>query len=125
MSVIRPATILVVEDEAAVRKLIREVLREEGYQVLEADNGEQAISIFRAHDPPVDLAIIDIGLPGMGGLDVASVLDLTSGTVKVLYMSGMGGAVSVESLASGAPGLLLRKPFSPDQLLDRVRRLLG
>lgn len=117
-------TILIVEDEPQIRRMIRAVLRAEGFNVIEAGNAEQAIELSRCHTAPIDLAVIDVVMPGMGGLDLASWFDPERPGMKVLYISGMASTVAVESLATGAPALLLRKPFSRTQLLERVGQLL-
>jgi two-component system, cell cycle sensor histidine kinase and response regulator CckA len=117
-------TILVVEDEPQVRRMIRLVLRAEGFNVIEAGNAAQAIELSRCHAAPIDLAVIDVVMPGMCGLDLASWFDPERPGMKVLYISGMASTVAVESLATGAPALLLRKPFSRTQLLERVGQLL-
>ena len=118
-------TILVAEDDPQVRRLIRAILRDHGFSVLEAGSAEQAIALSHCHPAPIHLAIIDVVMPGMGGLDLASFLDPERPTMKVLYISGMAATVAVESLASGAPALLLRKPFSAAELIDRVNQLIG
>src|SRR5262245_8059109 len=121
----RPATILVVEDEPAIRRMIRAVLQRAGFTVLEAANGSQALLVCRSHPAPIDLAVTYIVMPGMGGLDLASELDSMSCATKILYISGMETSVAVTSLTSSAPDLMLTKPFSPEELLERVHRLLA
>ena len=118
-------TILVVEDEPQVRMMIRVVLRAEGFEVLEAASGAEAIQLSRNHTAPIDLAVIDVVMPGMGGMDLANWFDPERPGMKVLYISGMSSTVAVESLATGAPSLLLRKPFTRSQLLQRVKDLLS
>jgi len=104
--------------------MMRSVLRQNGFNVVEAGNGEQALALSRCHAAEIDLAVIDVVMPVMGGLDLASELDPQRPAMKVLYISGMASTVAVESLASSAPELLLRKPFTPAEFLARVRRLL-
>ncbi len=118
------ATILVVEDEPAVRRMIRAVLQRAGFTVLEASNGSQALVVCRSYPAAIDLTVIDIVMPGMGGLDLASELDSMARPTKILYISGMDTSVAVTSLASSAPDLMLKKPFSPEELVERVNRLL-
>jgi DNA-binding response OmpR family regulator len=115
----------VVEDDAAVRRLVRAMLRANGYQVLEASNGNQALALFRARGSNIDLAVIDIKMPGMCGLDLAGLLDPQRTVLPILYISGMARSVAVESIARSSPEQMLPKPFSEEQLLDRVRGLLA
>jgi two-component system KDP operon response regulator KdpE len=117
-------TVLIVEDEAPVRRFIRAALRNGGYQVLEAATGEQALELARCC-PAIELAVIDLLMPGMGGMELATELDAPPYPApKVLYISGMQGSLAVDCLESGAPGKFLRKPFSANELLKRVRGLL-
>lgn len=120
----RKPTILVVEDDPQVRKMVRAILRTNGFQVLEAGSAHQALALSRCHQAEIELAVIDVVMPGMGGLDLATSLDPERPNMKILYISGMASTVAVESLATSAPSLLLRKPFSPAQLLERVHSLL-
>jgi two-component system, cell cycle sensor histidine kinase and response regulator CckA len=117
-------TILLVEDEAPIRRMIRSVLRKEGFTVLEAASGDQAIIVSRTHADTIDLAVIDIGMPGMGGMDVANHLFSQRPTMKVLYMSGMVDSVAVAGLVKGAPSLIVQKPFTGAELLGRVLLIL-
>lgn len=83
----KPATILIIEDQSSVRTLVRQVLEDAGYQVCEAANGREGLEQFRAQ--PVDLVITDLEMPEMNGLDV--ILELTREflDVKVIAMSGV------------------------------------
>jgi CheY-like chemotaxis protein len=113
-------TILVVEDEPQVRRLIGALLRRNGFSVIEAGGGHQALAASRDYPGVIHLALIDVGMPGMGGLDVAN--DLLPGRpdMKVLYISGMVNSVAVNSLSEQAPHLVVRKPFSSKELLRRI-----
>jgi DNA-binding response OmpR family regulator len=104
--------------------MIRAVLESAAFRVLEAPSGQAALALAQHHGPTIDLAIIDLMMPGMGGLDVASSLAEGQPGLKVLYISGAVGSVAVHSLVSSAPRLILQKPFTPDQLMDRVRSVL-
>jgi len=116
--------ILVVEDDIQLRQLTVEVLRGAGYAVLEADNGERALELIARDPGPIDLILTDIVMPRMNGRVLAEQV-LSSGKCgAVLYMSGYAGEGSahVEAIPADAP--LLVKPFTPEQLLERVRRML-
>jgi signal transduction histidine kinase len=117
-------TILLVEDEDAVRGLLHEVLAESGYKVLEASSGAEALRVSRAHGGPVDLLLADVVMPGMGGREVATVLTAERPGLRVLFASGY----TAEAIARHGvlePGTdLIHKPFTPDALLRRVRERL-
>jgi PAS domain S-box-containing protein len=114
-------TILVVEDQEGLRTLMCEILRRNGYTVLPAENGNQALQLAAQHHQPIELMITDLIMPQMGGREVAAGLPLTHPESKVLYMSGY-----VEDLNDLlAPGrAFIDKPFSPDALLRKVREIL-
>jgi two-component system cell cycle sensor histidine kinase/response regulator CckA len=118
-------TILLVEDEAAVRALIRNVFQRHGYQVLEADSGRTALAVWREHHQKIDLLLTDLVMPdGLTGLMLAEQLQRERPTLKVIFSSGY----SPESVANGfrlAPGnRFLQKPFNPQKLLQAVRDCL-
>jgi PAS domain S-box-containing protein len=123
----RPATgsetILVVEDEDAVRALIRGLLTGRGYQVIEATNGEEALEVA-AKAGRIDLLLTDVIMPRMGGRETAERLAERRPGLRVLYMSGYSADVlSKEGFLE--PGIaLLPKPFRPDALLEKVRKVL-
>jgi PAS domain S-box-containing protein len=117
-------TILLVEDEDAVRALARKVLERSGYTVLEAANGWEALEICERSDSPIHILVSDVVMPGIGGRDLAErVVRLRPGT-RVLFMSGYA---EDEVLRRGAlhDGIaFLPKPFSPAALVRRVREVL-
>jgi len=117
-------TILVVEDEDGVRSLVCTVLKEQGYRIMEAHNGAEALMICRELEKPVDLVITDVVMPTMGGdVLIKSVREIWPG-IKVLYMSGYtAGKLSDTSIPeSGDP--FLQKPFGLAELLFSVRGAL-
>jgi len=116
------ASILVVEDETAVRNLVKKILEKGGYAVTEAKSGEEAIEICRAHDEGFDLIVTDIVLTGIRGSEVADSVRDSFPKVRVIYMSGYadkGNDPQQESLP------ILQKPFSATQLLAQVKRSLA
>jgi CheY-like chemotaxis protein len=118
-------TILVVEDEPPLRELMQEILEEAGYTVLTAVDGEQGLSVARAHKGPLDLLLTDVVMPRMSGREIAARLRLERPGVAVLYMSGYTDDTVVHHgvLESGAA--FLQKPISPEALLRKVREVLG
>ena len=120
------ATILVVEDEPAVREIAVEILAELGYRVLEAAEGDEALRIFGAHAAEIDLLLTDVVLPGkMKGRDVAERITSMRPEVKVLFMSGYteNSIVHQGRLDDGVN--LIGKPFRREQLARKVADLLG
>jgi two-component system cell cycle sensor histidine kinase/response regulator CckA len=116
-------TILVVEDEAAVRKLLCSTLRKAGYTILEAPNGSAALGICEMYQGSIHLVISDVIMPGMSGPELAGSLGSLRPEAKVLYISGYN-----RTLTPGAgqrPGPLLAKPFTPHALASKVREVLN
>jgi PAS domain S-box-containing protein len=117
-------TVLVVEDEDAVRNQAVLVLRSYGYTVLDAAYGHAALDISRSHQEPIDLLLTDVIMPGMNGRELAELLQPERPDMRVLYTSGYTGdaiahhGVQAESMA------FLPKPFAPEDLLHKVRDVL-
>lgn len=117
--------ILVVEDNGALRRLMMRILDGSGYSVLEASSGAQGIELFRQHSPTVDLAIVDMVMPGMSGLDVAAEIERHQPGMNILYISGFASSVAMESIGQRSPDRVLIKPFDAAQLIERVTTLLN
>jgi CheY-like chemotaxis protein len=117
-------TILLVEDAARVREVVREILEMTGYQILEARHGAEALEISQRHDGPIQLMVTDVVMPQMSGRELAQRLATLRPDLKVLYMSGYTDDAIVRHgvLASGIA--FLSKPFTPDALALKVRELL-
>jgi len=118
-------TILVVEDETTVRELARELLELNGYTVLEATHGQEALRICRTHDGPIHLMLTDVVMPHMNGHELAETLAPLRPGMKILYMSGYGEDSGVVRPILQSKTSFLRKPFTPDALAEKVRALLG
>ena len=118
-------TILVLEDEARVRKLICEVLAARGYRVLEAVRGEEAIRLAREHKGRIHLLLADVVMPEMSGPQTLQRIRARYPHIKVLFMSGYTDEAMVHHgiLESGAP--FLQKPFVPETLARKVREVLA
>ncbi|HET8833674.1 MAG TPA: ATP-binding protein [Gemmatimonadales bacterium] len=118
-------TVLVVEDEEAVRHLVCRVLRAKGYRVLEAPNAESALLVAGSTPAPIDLLVTDMVMPGMGGSTLAAELVAVRPAMRVLFITGYAPeAVERRGRLPDASGLL-EKPFSADQLARRVREILA
>jgi DNA-binding response OmpR family regulator len=118
-------TVLVVEDDASVRRLLVHLLTSGGFEVLATGAAAEGLLLVRERRGALDLAILDIVMPGMSGLDLASDLDREYPGLQILYISGYVGSVAAEVLARRTPDRVLLKPFTEQELLDRVRMLLG
>ena len=117
-------TILVVEDEATVRELARELLQLSGYTVLEAKHGQEALRICRNYDGPIHLMLTDVVMPRMNGHELAETLAPLRPGMKVLYMSGYTEDAGVMREILDSDTVFLQKPFTPAALTDKVRALL-
>jgi CheY-like chemotaxis protein len=117
-------TVLLVEDEQALRKFARLALESHGYQVKEAGNGTEAIRLAGHHDGSIHLLVTDVVMPGMGGRDLAEVIRSQFPTVRVLYMSGYTDDAIVRHGIVEATDAFLQKPFTPQGLVRKVRATL-
>ena len=111
-------TILVVEDRAALRELVRETLESCGYTVMEAGNGQEGLEICERHSK-IDLVLTDLVMPGLGGREFTQLLRARRPQMRVLYMSGY------DSHAVGGDEALIQKPFSPESLSRKIREVLS
>ncbi|MGH7545921.1 MAG: PAS domain S-box protein, partial [Gemmatimonadota bacterium] len=117
-------TVLVVEDEAIVRSLVRDILGKNGYRVLEAVDGEEALRLSRTHADPIHLLITDIVMPGMSGPELVETLAPERREMKVIYTSGYTDHAIVNRGVLDPSADFLQKPFTPDVLTRRVRDAL-
>jgi CheY-like chemotaxis protein len=118
-------TILLVEDEDAVRALVRNVLREKGYRVLEASRGEEALELSELYSGQIDLLVTDVVMPKMSGRELARRLVNLRPHIKVLYISGYADDVVWYQGGLDSGGAFLQKPFSPEALAGKVREVLS
>ncbi len=125
--VVRPrgsATVLLAEDDEGLRRLMGQVLRRNGYQVLEADSGERASELARDFDGPIDLLLSDVVMNLMSGPDLAQSLQSVNPALRVLLVSGTADATVLQSLLPGTCAFLA-KPFKPSELVDQIHELLA
>lgn len=122
----RPASeiVLVVEDQTEVRNLIRRVLERDGYLVLEAVGGPEALQIAQQWEGPIELLITDVVMPGMRGPEVATAVKALRPSIKVLFTSAYSHGTILPDGVEGEPATLLQKPFKPSELIAQVRSLL-
>ena len=116
-------SILVVEDENAVRRLTCQILKRRGFTVLEASRGAEALTVAQQHAGAIDLLITDVVMPGMSGLELARQLTRVRPSMKVMFVSGYTEEM-LDEYGSLAERVLLRKPFSPEELIRNARMVL-
>jgi PAS domain S-box-containing protein len=117
-------TVLVVEDEPEVRRLVEKLLRGKGYRVLTAGSPADAVALAQAHATPIDLLLTDVIMPGMNGRELARVLAPERPQMRVLYMSGYADAAMNQHGILPPGTAFVSKPFTPDALARKVREVL-
>jgi len=119
---VTPGTILIVDDERAVRELVAAALARAGFEVRTASTAEEALDLEARH--PVDLLVTDVILPKISGPELANQIRRRSPHTRVLFMSGYtGGALSPDDLRGGSG--FLAKPFGTTALIQRVQEVLN
>jgi len=117
-----PRSVLVVDDAAFMRMMIRDILSREGYVIYEAVNGRDAVEKY--HEVHPDLVTMDITMPGMSGLEALQTIRDQDSAARVLMVSAMGQQkMIVEALEYGAMDFLV-KPFQPTKVLETVKKCL-
>src|SRR5690606_27765849 len=107
---------------AAISSLVKTVLTRNGYRVLVASNGTEAVSLFAARVTEFVLVITDMNMPGLNGIGLSHALQRFNPAIKILLMSGAGDELPAEF--SAVPAGMHRKPFTEDDLLSHVRQRL-
>jgi PAS domain S-box-containing protein len=118
-------TILLVEDDDTVRALAQRVLAEQGYRVLPARDGQEALVVSQTHTGPLHLMVTDVVMPRMSGPELAQVLTADRPDLLVLYVSGYMDDAIVRHGLIEASAPFLPKPYTPSMLLARVRQVLS
>jgi two-component system response regulator MprA len=121
MSAARSRLVLVVDDDEMIRRLVRTVLEADDFEVTEAKDGEQALTVIDAEHPAV--VVLDVMMPGLNGVDVCRRLDHDN--VKVIILTARDDADLAEQCMQAGADAFLTKPFSSIQLLDLVEDLLA
>jgi two-component system, cell cycle sensor histidine kinase and response regulator CckA len=124
-------TILVVDDEAEVLAIVREMLEGKGYQILDAPNAEEAVRVSStSHSGPIHLLLTDIVMPGASGHDLAQQLSLQRPEMKSLYMSAFTLVMGQQQFSEAESGLkrdapTILKPFTIERLAEKVKEVLA
>ena len=117
-------TILVVDDEAQVRTLARDILLGAGYRVLEAEDGEQALRVAEDHQGAIHILLTDIMMPGINGKELADRFLVARPDAKAIFMSGRAAEVISDAGVLIPVDAFLAKPFTVERLLNKVRERL-
>ena len=122
------ATVMLVEDETPVRIFAARALRNKGYDVLEADSGENALEVFQAHEGTIDIIISDVVMPGMNGPKMINSLWTEYAermkTIQVVFISGYAEDAFIDTYGSERAFHFLPKPFTLKQLASKVKDVL-
>lgn len=118
-------TILIIEDEASLRELLRTVLEPRGYKVITASDGAEAIDVLLREPATIDAALLDLNLPEINGVDVFQTMRRIRPETKVLVVSGNASSEVRKELAALGPHEFLSKPYQLDELGRRLRSVLG
>ena len=118
-------TVIVVDDEEMVRRLAARILLGEGYHVLEASGGEEAVRMLQRAANRTDAVLTDVAMPGLGGRQLGETILRCWPRVRVLYMSGFPARRMVDEGALDPTSPFIQKPFTRGQLTRKVRDLLA
>jgi CheY-like chemotaxis protein len=118
-------TILIVEDQGAIRDLACEYLKGSGYTILEARDGIEALQVAKQHHGQIDLLLTDVMMPRMGGQELAAHLANLRPQIKVIYMSGYAEYAKDNRKLADSENVILQKPFALDTLARKVREVLA
>jgi two-component system, cell cycle sensor histidine kinase and response regulator CckA len=117
-------TVLLVEDEERVRRLVLGMLRRQGYTVLEAANGQDALDLARQHPAAIDVLLTDVVMPKMNGHEMAARLAAIRPDIRIVYMSGYMDNPSVHKEVATSGAAFLQKPFTQEALITKIRGAL-
>lgn len=118
-------TVLLVEDEEAVRHMAQEILESNGYHVLDASDGNHAVRVASEYDGVIDVMVTDVVMPHLGGRELAETLSPVRPQMRVLYMSGYTDDAIVHHGVLDGRAAFLEKPFTPDALAMKIREVLA
>lgn len=121
----RRRTVLLVEDEVQVRLLVERLLQRQGFSILTAGDGSEAVALSGCHDGPIDLLLTDVVMPCMGGREAADLIRKQRPTIRIIYMSGYSEEMFRLQGESEVDAAFLGKPFTPDDLRRKIRQVLA
>jgi PAS domain S-box-containing protein len=118
-------TVLIVEDEKAVRRFVQRALERKGFEILEADDGEEALGLMESYRGSVDAVVTDVDMPQMSGIELARELARRHPETPVLFLSGSSRDLLDDREAQEELGSFLQKPFTEEAIVDTLRRLIA
>jgi CheY-like chemotaxis protein len=118
------ARVMVVDDEAAITRLVDQSLSKKGYSVTQHLDPEEALTYFRAHSGEVDLMVVDLSMPGMRGDELGTAIREVRPGFPILVMTGFGGFLDLAAFVRQGPTSILPKPFTGEALLQAVEGVL-
>jgi DNA-binding response OmpR family regulator len=118
------SSVLIVEDQDSLRRLLVSFLCRHGIRVFDAGDAAGALSIVHQQRGKIDLAVVDMVMPGKSGLDLATDLMRDYPGIRILYISGHAASVAMDVIARRSPNAVLLKPFTEQALVERVNLLL-
>jgi CheY-like chemotaxis protein len=118
-------TVLVVEDESAVRRFVQRALKRKGFEILEAADGPEALHLMESHRGRIDAVVTDVDMPQMSGIELARELARSYPETPVLFLSGSSRDFLDNLDAQEALGSFLQKPFTEEAISDELRRLIA
>jgi PAS domain S-box-containing protein len=118
-------TVLVVDDESAVRRFLRRALEQSGFEILEAANGSEALHLLESHRGPIDAVVTDVDMPQMSGIGLAREIARGRPETPVLFLSGSSRDFLDDRDAQEGLGDFLQKPFTEEAIVDELRRLIA
>jgi two-component system, cell cycle sensor histidine kinase and response regulator CckA len=116
--------ILIVEDDVEIATLLHAILTDEGYNIILASDGEEAVKLYQEHQPKFDLVISDLGLPKLGGVELFQTLNANDSGIKFIASSGYGGQSLVTDLTNMGVRAFVPKPYIPTELFKIIRDTL-
>jgi len=118
------AGILIAEDDMQIRILLMELLKNEGYTVFAAEDGEQAVQLYGENKSNIQLLLLDLGLPKMTGVEVFKKIRSEKPDIKIIAMSGWGQRETVDELYKEGINNFIQKPYKPAEIIESVRTIL-
>lgn len=120
----RTETVLLVDDDPSVRRMMARALREEGYEVIEASDGEDAMSAVAEYNAPIHVIVADLRMPQLNGVELLETLRRWYPSIRALLVSGYIDEAHAIMRMTSTPTAFLAKPFPPVELTDAVAALL-
>ncbi len=117
--------ILLAEDDTQIRKLLVDLLTNEGYTVYEAEDGEEAIQLYDENSEGIDLLLLDLGLPKLTGVEVFKKVRAQKPNIKIIAMSGWGQRETIDELYDDGINKFIQKPYKPFQIIEAVQEILN